>query len=377
MSRCFQAAALLMVCSASLIASSLSPRVEMRRVPDGGIQPQTVVDEGGAVHLVYFKGNPAEGDLFYARSKDGLTFSAPVRVNSVSGSAIAIGNIRGARIAVGRGGQVYIAWNGSSRTAGAMLFTRINEAGTAFEPQRNLIHSALGIDGGGGIAADQGGRVYVFWHAPLPGRQGEEYRRVWVARSDDDGKTFQPERVAWDQATGACGCCSLNAYADRTGTLYVLFRSAQAAVHRDMYLLQSKDHGATFSGSDVSKWDVGYCVMSTEAFANGPRNIFAAWETEKKVHFGAIKPDSSIAGDATVLTAGTNQKYPALAVNREGLLLVSWTEGMGWKRGGSLHWQVFDNAGRRVGEPGSADGVPAWSLVAAYSQRNGNFVVLY
>lgn len=360
-----------------------SPEVELKRVPDGGIQPQVAVDREGTVHLVYFKGDPSEGDLFYARSKDGIDFSPPIRVNSVPGTAVAIGNIRGARIAVGKPGRVYVAWNGS-RKAGdpalgrsPMFFTRLNEEGTAFEPERNLIHTAYGIDGGGGIAADQLGRVYVFWHAPIPGHQGEEFRRVWMTRSEDHGKTFQPEQIAWDQPTGACGCCSVNAFADSTGKLYVLFRSAREMVHRDMYLLESADHGATFHGSDISKWNTGYCVMSSEAFAAGPSGIFAAWETEKKVHFGSIKRGTATANDSIVSSPGTNEKYPSLAINRDGLLLVSWTEGMRWKQGGSARWQVFDKAGHRVGESGRADGVPPWSLVAAYARRNGDFAVLY
>lgn len=257
-----------------------------------------------------------------------------------------------------------------------MLFTRLNESRTAFEPERNLIHTAYGIDGGGGIAADQQGRVYVFWHAPIPGRQGEEFRRVWIARSEDDGTSFEPERIAWDQPTGACGCCSLDAVAEPAGRIYVLFRSAQQMIHRDMYLLESRDHGSTFRGSDISKWNVGYCVMSSEAFATGAAGTFAAWETEKQVHFSSINAATATASDFVVSEDSANQKYPSLALNREGLLLVAWTEGMGWKRGGSVHWQVFDK-GERVGDGGTANGVPAWSLIAAFPQRNGNFVVLY
>jgi hypothetical protein len=50
--------------------------------------------------------------------------------------------VRGPRIAVGRSGRVHVAWNGSPSTApGAipMVCTRLNDAGTAFEPQRNLM----------------------------------------------------------------------------------------------------------------------------------------------------------------------------------------------------------------------------------------------
>lgn len=357
--------------------------VELKRVPNGGIQPQVAVDSFGTVHLLYFKGNPAEGDLFYSKSVDGINFSDPIRVNSVPGSAVALGNIRGGRLALGRCGNVYVVWNGSSKLGNPaegrspMLFSRLNETRTAFEPERNLIQKAYGIDGGGGIAADQQGRVYVFWHAPSPGKQGEAFRRVWMARSENDGASFAPERAISDESTGACGCCSLNAYSDRDGRVYVLFRSAQEMVHRDMYLLESTDHGGTFHGADVSKWNVGYCVMSSEAFASSPTQTFAAWETEKKIHLGHIDPGSATSTDHVLSSDSANQKYPSLATNRKGLLLASWTEGMGWKRGGSVHWQLLNSAGKPLKESGAVDGVPAWSLVATYARRDGRFVVLF
>jgi len=361
----------------------LVPRVDIQRVPDGGIQPEVAIGSRGVVHLVYFKGNPSAGDLFYRRSVDGTNFSAPMRVNSVPGTAIAIGNIRGGRIATGKNGRVYVAWNGSQTATMAnggrtpMLFARLNDAGTGFEPERNLIHSAYGIDGGGAVAADSSGRVYVFWHAPVPGSTGEAARRVWVARSDDDGETFEQERLAWNEPTGACACCSLDAATDSRGRVYVLFRSAHEMVHRDMYLLESRDHGRTFKGSDIAKWDVGYCVMSAEAFVNGPSGMFVAWESEKQVHFGRVNPAADVVSDATTASKAAGQKYPSLAENNSGYLLVSWTEGMGWKRGGSLHWELFDRSGKPADQVGAVQGVPAWSLVAAYPLNNGRFVVLY
>lgn len=367
--------------SAGSSASSLQPAVELRRVPDGGIQPQVAVDSNGTVHLVYFKGDPAEGDLFYVRSKDGENFSAPIRVNSVAGTAVAVGNIRGARIAVGRNGNVFVVWNGSAKLGNPalgrspMLFSRLDRSRSAFEPERNLIHAAYGIDGGGAVAADRQGRVYVFWHAPIPGQQGEQSRRVWMSRSDNDGDSFAPERIAWDRATGACGCCSLNAYADPAGRIFVLFRSATQMVHRDMYLLESTDHGLNFKGSDVSPWNVAYCVMSSEAFTADRTGTFAAWETQKEVHFGRVDIANASVADH-VVSNGTNEKYPSLALNRAGLLLVSWTENMGWKRGGSVHWQIFID-GKAAGSPGEATGVPPWSLVASYARPDGTFVVMY
>ena len=105
---------------------------------------------------------------------------------------------------------------------------------------------------------------------PVPGAEGESNRRVWIARSTNDGISFERERPAWDRPTGACGCCKLHAFVDHDGTLYVLYRSATHIVHRDIYLLISRDHGGSFTGSDISPWNVGHCVMSSESFAESP-----------------------------------------------------------------------------------------------------------
>src|SRR5438045_3785239 len=75
-------------------------------------------------------------------------------------------------------------------------YAGLDDEGTAFEPQRNVIQAANGLDGGGSVAADDSGNVYVAWHAPEPGGKGEDNRRVWVARSTDEGKTFAREKPA-------------------------------------------------------------------------------------------------------------------------------------------------------------------------------------
>jgi hypothetical protein len=360
-------------------------KVALIRVPNGGIQPRVAVDSAGTVHMVYYTGDPSHGNLYYVRSHDGgATFSAPLRVNSTPGSAVATGNIRGASIAIGRNGRVHIAWNGShALTPGLpfgrepMLYTRLNDPGTAFEPQRDLIQIARGIDGGGSVAADSSGSVYVLWHAPAPGAEGEGNRRVWIARSTDDGATFERERPVWDQATGACGCCGLDAFADHKGSVYVLYRSAMETVHRDIYLLISRDHGRNFEGSDISPWNVGYCVMSSQSFAEGPAGVLAAWETEKQVYYGRINPASARILPVAAPGSGENRKYPVVAASTQGEMIFAWTEGMGWKKGGSVAWQVYDADGRPTAEHGKADGVAVWSLVAAFARPDGRFTIVY
>ena len=118
---------------------SSSPPIELLRTPGGGIQPRAVADSQGTLHVIYYKGAAAGGDLYYVRRAPGATdFVKPIRVNSVPGSALAIGSVRGAQLALGRGGRLHVMWIGSKQAqprakggAVPVLYTRLNDAGTA------------------------------------------------------------------------------------------------------------------------------------------------------------------------------------------------------------------------------------------------------
>jgi hypothetical protein len=365
------------------------PAVTTIRVPNNGIQPQIATDGKGVLHMVYFTGDKGAGDLYYVRSSDGgATFSEPMKVNSHPGSAIAAGNIRGAHIAIGRNGRVHVAWNGTYELdrpgvtkpwmKKPMVYTRLNDTATAFEPERNVIQAAYGLDGGGAVAADRAGDVYVFWHAPTPGTEGEVNRRVWVARSTNDGKSFDHEKAAFDKATGACGCCGMSAFTDDQNHVYVMYRSATETVHRDIYMLVSTDRGETFQGTDVAQWNIGACTMSMEHFSQSRAGVLSAWETMGNVFYGVVNPSTGRIGQLVAAPGeAKGRKYPVVIGNARGETLLAWTEGMSWGKGGSLVWQIYGKNGAPEGEPGHADGVPPWSLVAAFVRSDSGFTVLY
>ena len=84
----------------------------------------------------------------------------------------------------------------------------------------------FGLDGGGTLAADSLGNVYVAWHGKIGGAvDGEAGRQVWLAVSHDDGKTFAAEVPAGGTPTGACGCCGMAMFATSDGTLLALART--------------------------------------------------------------------------------------------------------------------------------------------------------
>ena len=119
--------------------------VTLMRVPNSGIQPQ-VIQQNGVVHLLYFTGDPKKGDLNYVTSRDsGHSFSKPIRVNSQPGTAMAVGNIRGGQMAIDAKGRIHVAWIGSSvalprgaSNSAPILYARLNDAKDAFETSQHV-----------------------------------------------------------------------------------------------------------------------------------------------------------------------------------------------------------------------------------------------
>jgi hypothetical protein len=369
--------------------SSREPQISVARVPHGGIQPQAVMDKTGTLHLLYYTGDPSHGDLFYVKSNDaGATWSKPLRVNSRPGTAIATGTIRGGQMALGKDGIVHVAWNGSSQAdlksvlnpesgkpGDPMLYSRMNNSRTAFEPERNLMTHTFGLDGGGTIAADATGHVFVAWHGKAPGAPaGEAGRQVWIAESNDNGRTFAAEEPAWNTPTGACGCCGMAMFSDSKGDKRILYRSATQNVHRDVYLLTSSAGSPHYEGRKLHPWTINACPMTSMYFAEGAGKVEGAWETSGEVFFENL----TAAKDLPVSAGGEakGRKHPRLAIAPNGDTLMAWAKATGWGRGGSLAWQLYDAGGKSLGEPREVPGLPAFSFGAVVAAKSG-FVVLY
>jgi hypothetical protein len=260
-----------------------------------------------------------------------------------------------------------------------MLYARLKPDGSGFEPQRNLLGRTTTLDGGGAVAADRKGNVYVAWHARAEGTPANETsRQVFLARSTDDGRTFSSERAAWDARTGACGCCGLAVLADRLDTVFALYRSATELVHRDVYALVSRDHGETFRGARLHPWQVSRCPLTSMALAESRSGVVGAWETDGNVYFAALDAAGPKAG-VPVAPPGepARRKHPRLARSDGGETLLVWTEGTAWARGGSLAWQLFDSQGKVLPVAGNRPGVPVWSFGAVAARPDGGFTVLY
>src|SRR5260221_9495516 len=316
--------ALVAACASLVFASSSEPQarrdpaVTVMAVPDGGIQPQALIDAEGTVHLIYFKGEPGGGDLFYVRRKPSdAAFSAPLRVTSDAGSAIATGSVRGGQIALGRNGWIHVAWNGSRPIdrdgikQTPMWYARLAPDGKAFEPQRAIGSHTKNLDGGGSVAADRTGHVYVVWHA-AGAVEGEPHRPIYVATSLDDGARFQPEKGFANEG-GACGCCGVETLVDSRGRLPILYRSPGAMVHRDAMWMTIGAQGAS-APVRLQPSELPACPMTTFAMAAAPDGIVAAWETQQQIYSALLDPDRRAISGVTAMAGTAGRKHPSVAI---------------------------------------------------------------
>jgi hypothetical protein len=363
---------------ALLLLAAAIPAAEVTtvRTPEGGIQPQAAAGPDGSIHLIWFHGTENAGDIAYAVRRPGeKDFGKSIPVSSQPGTAIAVGTIRGAQLALGKDGRAHVAWNAADGKA--MWYARLAADGASFEPQRNLLHWSGQLDGGGGVAADHAGHVMVAWAANA-GAKGESGRAIYVASSSDDGATFTKEAAAWKQPTGACACCQTRAAFDAKGRALILYRAATNETGRDTWLLTAPAAGKPFTGVDLHPWQFPACPMSSYAIAADGEDSLLAWQTNDQIWFcrldgksGRTSPPQAAPGSAS------GRKHPTLAANAAGEFVLAWTEGTGWKKGGTLSWQLYGKDGKPIGAAGRADGVPVWGLPTAVAQASGDFLIVY
>jgi len=357
--------------------------VRVERLPEGGVQPKLVASTDGSIHLVYLAGDSRASDVFYQTlPAQSTAWSKPLPVNSQPGGAIAIGTIRGADLAMGREGLVHVVWNGSDKasprpkSSSPLLYTKKSKAASSFEPERNLIQTTRHLDGGGTVAADGSGNVYVFWHASGPDvPDGEEARTVFLTQSPNDGTSFTPERSVSPASLGACGCCGMSAIADSHGTVYGLFRAAGHREDRDSILLKSTDHGASFTTRTLEAWKGTQCPMSLPSLSSTADGVIVSWETGRLVASEVVGPHGS--GKKLNPTGSGKRKHPITVQNRAGQRLMVWSEGTGWQKGGAVEWQQFDAKGTPIGSPERREGLPVWSRPAAVVDAADNFLVMW
>jgi len=111
-------------------------------------------------------------------------------------------------------------------------------------------------------------------------------------------------------------------------------------------------------------------------FAENGNRVVGAWETGGQVYWtdlagGRITEPISAPGE------GKGRKHPRIALNQKGEVLLAWTEGTGWQKGGSFAYQVYDPSGRLGAETDQLPGIPAWSFAGVFARPDNGFSIVY
>jgi hypothetical protein len=251
---------------------------------DGNFNPFIFANPRGGFLLAYVEKANDAANVMLKRSPDGTQFSTPVRVNDRPGDG-AVRNENPPKIAVGPAGEVYVCWaNERERWKGDIRFARSTDNGFTFSPAISLNSDAGGKATGHAfqsVAVDRTGRVYVAWIDERNKKAGDRGAEIWMAISDDRGKTFSKDRRI---LSDVCECCRTNIQFGADGTLLIAYRNVPITgpMHRDIFLARSTDRGVTFSASPVSGdgWEINACPVTGPALCVGDDGrVLIVWFT--------------------------------------------------------------------------------------------------
>ena len=203
--------------------------------------------------------------ILFSKSTDtGNSWTAPVKLNTVSGDCIDSDNTtEGAVPAVGPNGEVYVSWAGPA----GIVFDRSLDGGVTWLPQEiavdpmpggwdmNIpgIYRANGLpvtvcDRSGG---PYNGTVYINW---CDQRNGTTNTDVWLSKSTDGGNTWSPATRVNDDVSQRHQFFTWMTVDQATGYLWFVFydRRSYSNTLTDVYMAVSKDGGSTFSNFKIS-----------------------------------------------------------------------------------------------------------------------------
>lgn len=361
------------------------------RLPDGGMRAQAAVDATGKVHIV-FQNAKVRGELLYAThdARKG-SFSEPIPVLQDAKAMAA-----GFNMTVSPKGRVHVITRPNPQYSKLvmgdeafqkmfqskqrffvlryMLHSRLNDAGTAFEKETNLVGETIGFEGVGAVAVHpKTGWVHAFWAGQTePGP--EMGRDLYMATSSDEGAHWsEPVKLDVD-ILGNCRCCPIQATIDAKGVLHVVQRNSvktsASSWDKDTYWLSSADQGHTWSKQLVQKWENCGCPGAPYSMAQGPKDVVFGFQTRGVASFAhTLDPTASVAAP----DSGSATSRPVVAVNQKGEVLFSWIEAQ------DVVWQLYEDNNQPVaGKSGRLEGVAAkWSQAALTTASNGDFHLYY
>jgi hypothetical protein len=315
------------------LALLLTVHIAPRATETPNRQPH-LATRGGNVAVAYGAGNA----IYFATSKDaGTTFGPPVLVPCQG--QLSLGMHRGPRVAFTPDAIVISAIVGEQGRGrdGDVLAWRSTDGGKNWsEPVR--VNDVPGAAREGLHAMAFGGRdtLVAAW---LDLR--EKGTRIYAAVSRDGGRSWSPNRLVYESASGTvCQCCHPSVAVGASGVISVMFRNSLDG-SRDLYLTRSEDGGQTFGGAKrvgLGTWKLEGCPMDGGSLAlDDLGHVATIWRRDQTVF--------ATNGDGTERALGVGRNPTGVSA-RSGLF-AAWSQGSSlvlWKPGGAQP-EVLDEDG--------------------------------
>lgn len=337
----------------------------------GIFNPFVVSDRQSGFFLAYVERRNGSSDVMLKHSPDGKVFEPAVRVNDKPGDAV-VRSENPPKVATGPRGQVYVCWaNERERWKGDIRFARSADGGKSFEPAITLnpdFANQPASHAFQSIAVGEAGRIYVSWIDERNKKESDRGAEIWMAISDDEGRTFTANRKIIGDV---CECCRTSLQVDSRGRLYLSYRTVPPTgpLYRDISVARSDDGGKTFTSRIVHHdgWEINACPVAGPSLSiDSSDRLTVVWYTgggkRPGLHYAvSLDGGESFTRKELPGSRGSLGKHAQIVTLSRGISLVAWDQS---GSAPAVHWGVLDTIHHTYREERSEAG-GAYPVVAA------------
>lgn len=283
-----------------------------------GSSPQIAVDRSGVIRMVF-----GRSDSIFAvtSTDDARSFSPPTLVGVVPG--MHLGNTRGPTIASSVNRSAILAID----TKGTLSVFELDHRTNRWLRRPDPLNTADGSapEGLGTVAADNADNFYFTWLDLRDARQNQ----IYFARLANGARSAANRKIYASPDGHVCECCRPTV-AVSGREVAVMFRNWLAGA-RDLYVMRSRDGGATFS--DAAKlghgsWKLDACPMDGGMMTIGDRGeVVTTWRRELEIY--VARPGQA---EERVATG----RSPMLATRGQNTVIV-------WQDGRDIMFRTLDS----------------------------------
>lgn len=308
----------------------------MGSTSNGQFNPFVCADPRGGFYILYVERVEQVSNLYLRHSLDGITFSAPVRVNEVPGQAT-VRNENPPKMIIGRQGELFVTWaDEREKWKGNIHFARSIDGGRSFSPAVTLNSDASLPPVGHAfqsIAQDRNGRILVAWIDERSKTKSDRGAEIWMAVSEDRGQTFSPDRRI---ASDVCECCRTVMQIDQAGNIFIAYRTVPRTgkMLRDIVITRSSNGGKSFTPAIVSQdgWEINGCPVVGPGMTIDPNGVITlTWFVgvgERPGLYLAFSPDGgqSFSPRRLLIEEQRMAKHSHLVSLPDGRSIVVWDD---------------------------------------------------